>query len=724
MSAARLPKILTLTIAASLACSLPGGLLPVSPEGTPIDTSEPTASPSPESGGDTLPPETVLDRDDIPPSDLYEGILAGVETGKWTFEEGLLAVLRSLAGQTGDPFEQGELGGREATAVIREARRYLRVGEDPTVKAEIEELLAIIVPPIDRIREYSRPEQEAGGGGGGMAAPARADPMCEEIAAKGFPPGENIVCYLIAQAPMGGEGVEVFYPADVLTIPTSTTKIYADAALAAVLDSWNTYKSFGTMGSVAVVFGILQNGASTLAEVPSASGPVPCVILIYPLSLIEFTPGAPGAGGIGGFKQIVAHEMFHCFQGWNYPGPFDNWALHRWWGEGSADYFSNLVYPTVNFEWGRFPSFVVRSASESIFQMAYENTLFFQFLEHKIQPQGLISLFHLFGGTDTWDVQQGTLSGVAGMSDYWHEFGRAVVDQDLVDTSGAQISKAYLPQYWTENVAITATQPYDLPGRDFALPRYEVALGGGLGYHVHVAQTDVEILHAARTLTGPPWAPVAIDRDSGCARYAVLVTSAGSSTETRPFTVEAVVDQPTEGGVCDTCVLGRWRMTHESYQNLYQTITQEAEGLPVSSMLTVGDLEMEVLSDGTLLAEAMPFTVQTMGGIPDLQGDPIYTEITVQFAGSSQLQYLAMAGEFLMTVVAPGITTTSQVNLGGQVFDGLLEGMDGGFDVLGSGPPGAQYYFTYQCSATELELTSPDPIYQGQPWVFKKVPQP
>jgi hypothetical protein len=81
-----------------------------------------------------------------------------------------------------------------------------------------------------------------------------------------------------------------------------------------------------------------------------------------------------------------------------------------------------------------------------------------------------------------------------------------------------------------------------------------------------------------------------------------------------------------------------------------------------------------------------------------------------------------MEGEFVMTVVAPGITTTSEVKLGGEVFEGPLEGFGGAVQPMGAGPPGAQYHHVYTCSATELRLTATEPIFMPGPAVYQKLP--
>ncbi len=324
-------------------------------------------------------------------------------------------------------------------------------------------------------------------------------------------------------------------------------------------------------------------------------------------------------------------------------------------GEGSADYFSNLVYPKVNKEWGRRASFVALSTELPIFNMGYENTFFFQFLEKKIQPSGLLQMFHLLPTGKPWSEHQKVLSEYPGMADYWHEFARAVVDDSLVDTGGMTIP---MGDDWTDTVAILKTDDYDMPARDFVLTRYNLMLGGGLGYHVQVAETDVEVLAEVRPATTVAWTPVSIDRDTGCAHYFAIVTSAGSQSQPCTFRVDGTVDQPTgPEGACDACVVGRWRMTHTSYMNMYNAVMSDAgEAAPFSTGAS-GDLFLDIRDDGTLDAVADLFGVKAIGGIPDSQGDPLYTETTLNLNGKTEMTYVAMDGALVMQVVSQGIST-------------------------------------------------------------------
>jgi hypothetical protein len=703
--------VLVLTVV-SLACGPAGSLSASAPAATPplknLQTPAPTSTISP---ADVVPEINL-------PADYLEGVQARVDAGEWAYEAGLLAVLRTFAGRSADPFAAGDLADREGTGVVLDAQRYVRQAADSPERAEMEELLGIILPTSDRLLPFARPEGQVSSRPPGLAAPS-ADPLCADLYLEGFPEKSEVVCYVFAQEPLGDYMIEVFWPSEWSS--GSTEYEYAKAALQAAKDSWQVFRDLGLKGGgVQLVFTLLPNkdektGPNILASVPSKGGAVGCIMPVYPLALQAYA--SETTSGLSEFKQVIAHEMFHCFQGWNYPDHFDEWSVQRWWGEGSADYFSNLVYPDANWEWGRRFSFVERSTEEQMFYLSYENTFFFQFLEKKIQPQGILDLFHLLPTGKPLIEHQKVLSGYAGMSDYWHEFAQSVVDDSLIDTGGAAIP---FPDHLSDTVAVLGTDTYDLPARDFVLTRYRINLGSGLGYHLAVDQTDVEVLHAARPEAGTGWSPIAIDRETGCASYLAIVTSTGEQTAPRTFRLAATVDQPAgAGSVCDACVVGRWRMTHSSYMAMYDAILSEAGDAAPFSTGASGDLFLDVRNDGTLDAEAASFGVKAISGMPDSQGDPLYTETLMSLDGMTGMSYLAMNGEFVMQVTHPGITTKLTVSIMGQEIDVPVGKALGA--AFGGGEAGEYYPYNYMCKPKQKLTLSPivhPELYKGNVWDF------
>jgi hypothetical protein len=91
------------------------------------------------------------------------------------------------------------------------------------------------------------------------------------------------------------------------------------------------------------------------------------------------------------YKQVVAHELFHCVQDYSFPNT-KPYGTHSWWMEGSADYFSNLVYPQADLEWEFLNLFDSKSPNVSILDMTYENFVFFQFMGNKYSPEVLVDI--------------------------------------------------------------------------------------------------------------------------------------------------------------------------------------------------------------------------------------------------------------------------------------------------------------------------------------------
>jgi hypothetical protein len=132
---------------------------------------------------------------------------------------------------------------------------------------------------------------------------------------------------------------------------------YADAAYNGVIIAWQKYAQptpaagVSILKGVAVFFALLNavEGPGILALVPSASTDdrYPIVVYLPAIQENEQTKGAPD--DFGHFMQTIAHEMFHCYQVWNFPEQADDaWSVQDWWGEGTANYFSNVVWPKVN----------------------------------------------------------------------------------------------------------------------------------------------------------------------------------------------------------------------------------------------------------------------------------------------------------------------------------------------------------------------------------------
>jgi len=135
--------------------------------------------------------------------------------------------------------------------------------------------------------------------------------------------------------------------------------------------------------------------------------------------------------------QALAHELYHCVQ-----------ALHightgGWMMEGSAAYFSNLVYPTFNIEWPG-PEYTYNPLIPIYDQGGrniYTTELFFQALE---QSKGFVNIHFwvMANGVTTVltaDEDRTRLSKLPGFIDDFFEFAKQFSLKLIRDTSGVYI---------------------------------------------------------------------------------------------------------------------------------------------------------------------------------------------------------------------------------------------------------------------------------------------
>ncbi len=149
-----------------------------------------------------------------------------------------------------------------------------------------------------------------------------------------------------------------------------------------------------------------------------------------------------------GAKQAIAHEIFHCFQGLILFAPPDYVLNHSssWWVEGTAEYFSNLVYPSTNRE----AYFQVRYVSSvSLFQqpISYAASLFFQYLENigQASPALIFAEIKKFPRTNNHIGTLEAMSRWPMIEQNFHGFIRGLVEKNIQDTGGGLAGMPGMP---------------------------------------------------------------------------------------------------------------------------------------------------------------------------------------------------------------------------------------------------------------------------------------
>ena len=546
---------------------------------------------------------------------LFEARLA---SGEWTREEGLISMLQLVSGEnTGEGFLEGaQILNQSATGILLQARNYLEVGTDETAKEEIQRLLSAMVPSLDALLLYSAPADAKTGRSAGHSA--QID--CRTLLRDGFPADRATQCFQLYEEIVDGFLVRIFFPEDWGT--DEARRQYLEATREAVSDSIRAYSRLGLVHrTVYVFFTLLEYSSSgdesdlayASAELALPSAPITnCMVAVYPSGVLAGTEE-----GMGFFKQTVAHEMFHCYQYWNYPEA-SMWVPYEendWWLEGTADYFSNYVYPTVNGEHMYTPSFDDRSPIYSLIEMDYENVVLFQYLANEIGNAGVLRLIESMP-TSAGASQADALSAFPDIEELFHNFGRAYFDRQIADTGGGMVPARPL----FETITFNETTRNALgPGVDrFVLQRFRLIFPEEHHFAIEVGFEGAEGMNGVRLGGAGAWEPLdSAEFDQSCGSREMILLMTTSAAE---GLYHIVLDVAVEAGPgCDECLIGLWELDNASYEAYWNTTPAgEAEGVTYNGVSGVmwGSFSLEGEAKHGWTDFKISYT-QEISGIPD-----------------------------------------------------------------------------------------------------------
>jgi len=118
-----------------------------------------------------------------------------------------------------------------------------------------------------------------------------------------------------------------------------------DATRLAAVDSVNSYSAFAAGSIPDIKFIVVDHHSDDFADTIIPSPGDDCLIRIWLKEIKNVTPSI-------NISQVIAHEIYHCIEGKIISKDFSSNPddLSKWWMEGGAEYMSNVVYGTANFE--------------------------------------------------------------------------------------------------------------------------------------------------------------------------------------------------------------------------------------------------------------------------------------------------------------------------------------------------------------------------------------
>ena len=623
-----LSMLFILTLAS---CSSPGRATPESGLLVPTSTRE-TASPT---AAPTAIPEPV-------PTGYADLLQEKIDPGEWTLEEGLVTMLKLFVGET--QASQAGLGEgvreTEGTGVLQLAGHYLQTGSDQAAKDELTRLINLLVPTQEALDRYSIPYEQASGRSPKLAAPVRQDPEeCSSLWTDGFPDGTpSVACYLVDGYTVAGSSSRVYAP--VAWHGDASRDAYYTATMEAIRDTVPVFMSYGEVKNIYFVFSTLDSlGPDFLAYTYYRSVDLPteaCPVVIYPAALTSLTPAR--------FKQRIAHEIFHCFQALNVSdqllGPGGD---QQWWEEGTAEYFSNLVYPSVDYEHRSKESFSSLSTHTPLTSMSYETFAFFQFMGTAIGPAGVIVMMEMMPTIPGKKEQVTALAAVPGMGDYFEGFVRAVMDNTLMDTNEKPIP---IPVNYTgEYLFFDLSSKVFSSQEPFVASRYRVSFAGGKQYAVEwdASHSLGDAGHTGVRFADSPggWGEFVAGNVGGCDQLDYLMYVITTTPRAQERTVTIATSNASESP-CDRCLIGSWEATNESMLAYMQSagVAGEAAGPTIAAV--TGRMYLEFDGIGTGVSGYDQLEVHEFG-TGDIEG----VDVFVNLDGTSSGRYRADGSELI-----------------------------------------------------------------------------
>lgn len=439
---------------------------------------------------------------------------------------------------------------------------------------------------------------------------------CQSLWHNGFPqePGLNQMHCEEVSSIEGGK-FKVFRYDDGFTNDAKEVSLIENLKTA-LLDSITTYKQFGKLNKIYVIY---LNGVSDDNPFANATtfhqgfyGYEACPIIVYKKALTikpEFQ------------KQMMAHEVFHCFEAFNfekqYHKPGSNFAENQeivnWWAEGGAEFFSNVVYPTYNYEYENTISY---DQNLSLHKQSnkYSTSAFFQSFANNSYtgPQEIINFFKMYlPSSGDGDDQQNGLSKYYLMYYIFHKFAGDYSTKTILDSSSVgNIPVSFIENYQSETVEKNnKTYTYDL--KSFTLKTKLLAFEPDGLYKIRLMTShelnDTQASYRKKESINPDWIQfyntVPLEVDTNCAdnktKYEFLFTNTMPTPDMKNVSIE--IEYKETPCLCkdlvpfDPCLYGKWQLNRDSFDIVMKNIQNANQN--VEYIGSFGNMFMEIKQD-------------------------------------------------------------------------------------------------------------------------------
>jgi hypothetical protein len=379
--------------------------------------------------------------------------------------------------------------------------------------------------------------------------------------------------------------------------------------------------------------------------------------------------------------------------------------VRKWWSEASAEYFSNVVYDTVDYEHRHQGTFDSESPTTPLTQMAYGNAVFFQHLASRVGDGEVIQFLRSMPTEGGEAAQLAALAAYPEMQTIFHDFARAYLEGRIPDRGGATFP--ITPEAGFE-LHFPEASGGPLQADPFVVTRFKVTFADDLLYTLTTETSGVDGMNALRLGFGEgAWGPVPGALNTACplASSTLLLTNATPGRETYNVQISATTEA---SGECDPCLLGSWQLDLDSYRAAFTALS--SSHIPGGGTLdeVAGTMTALFFEDGHVFSTIQGFVA---GGDFTLNEQPARVKITMDGTVSS-VYVVEREGRLAFLRPEEALTTSSQVTIRGVTVDVP------GLDLPGPGLVSGEYI----CTPETLHLIPLDVGVEHPGVDFKRVP--
>jgi hypothetical protein len=293
-------------------------------------------------------------------------------------------------------------------------------------------------------------------------------------------------------------------------------------------------------------------GLSVQAQAPNA--PTECVVEFYPDNVF-----GGKTGPLADTQTAIAHEVFHCIQHATWPNLMKQYAPHRWFIEGSAEFASHLVYPHVERVFALNADFANLFRDTALTSLAYENLVFFSWLWQQDQT-AMFKLGDAIADTKSQAQERSAILAVV-KPDAMSQFVRDYLDGKITAPDGT-------PMTMDTNigaVTFSDSETRNLLAVPFAMFALDVTFAAG-SYDVTFAEKgNLNWQHRDQAKPSEPWTKGSLKTEDSCDSDATY-RFAGMAFDEAMLEVTATRDT-TNSKDCtlcqtysgkDKCLVGTW----------------------------------------------------------------------------------------------------------------------------------------------------------------------